>query len=138
MHTRDEFNKVIEDIGHQSRWIDPARFSSDLAELDEFLSTEAVVEIASVPNGDPDSVRRDEAEDKVCDIDFVQGGGPDTDDNLEHTPPRERPRERMHELGPAGITTTELLAIVLGSGYAERTSKTWRTSCSAILTVCAG
>ncbi len=123
MHTRDEFNKVIEDIGRQSRWIDPARFSSDLAALDEFLSTEAVVEIASVPNGDPGCARRDETEDKVCDVDFVQGGTPDSDDNLEHTPPRERPRERMHELGPAGITTTELLAIVLGSGIRGKNVK---------------
>ncbi|MYA59237.1 MAG: DNA repair protein RadC [Chloroflexi bacterium] len=123
MHTRDEFNKVIEDIGHQSRWIDPARFSSDLAELDEFLSTEAVVEIASVPNGDPGCARRDEVEGKVCDVDFVQGGTPDSDDNLEHTPPRERPRERMHELGPAGITTTELLAILLGSGIRGKNVK---------------
>ncbi|MXZ02459.1 MAG: DNA repair protein RadC [Chloroflexi bacterium] len=35
---------------------------------------------------------------------------------LKDVPERERPRERMHELGPAGITNTELLAIILGSG----------------------
>lgn len=35
---------------------------------------------------------------------------------LKNVPARERPRERMHELGPAGITNTELLAIILGSG----------------------
>ena len=35
---------------------------------------------------------------------------------LKSMPERERPRERMHELGPAGITNTELLAIILGSG----------------------
>ena len=35
---------------------------------------------------------------------------------LADVPERERPRERMHELGPAGITNTELLAILLGSG----------------------
>ena len=35
---------------------------------------------------------------------------------LKNVPERERPRERMHELGTAGITNTELLAIILGSG----------------------
>ena len=38
--------------------------------------------------------------------------------------------KRMHELSPAGITTTELLAIVLGSGIqGRRTSKTLQTIC---------
>ena len=39
---------------------------------------------------------------------------------LADVPERERPRERMHELGPAGITNTELLAILLGSGGSGR------------------
>lgn len=44
-------------------------------------------------------------------------------DNLKITPLRERPRERMHQLGPAGITTTELLAIVLRSGIQGKNVK---------------
>ena len=128
MHTREEFNKVIEDIGQRSRWIDPARFSSDLAELNENLPTEEGVEIVSFPNGDPNRARpnraqQEEADDSICDVDFVPDDAPDSDDKLEHTPQRERPRERMHELGPSGITTTELLAIVLGSGIQGKNVK---------------
>ena len=37
-------------------------------------------------------------------------------DYLKNLPEHELPRERMHELGPANISTSELLAIVLGSG----------------------
>ena len=44
-------------------------------------------------------------------------------DRLVNLPERERPRERMHQLGPAGITTTELLAIVLGSGIQGKNVK---------------
>ena len=44
-------------------------------------------------------------------------------DRLANLPERERPRERMHQLGPAGITTTELLAIVLGSGIQGKNVK---------------
>ena len=44
-------------------------------------------------------------------------------DNLKVTPLQERPRERMHQLGPAGITTTELLAIVLRSGIQGKNVK---------------
>ena len=123
MHTREEFNKAIEDIGQTSRWIDPARFSSDLAELDEFLSSEDGVEIAGVPNGDLERDSRDGVEHNAYDDDFALDRRPDNDDKLEHTPPRERPRERMHELGPSGITTTELLAIVLGSGIPGKNVK---------------
>ena len=44
-------------------------------------------------------------------------------DSLKITPIQERPRERMHQLGPAGITTTELLAIVLRSGIRGKNVK---------------
>ncbi len=122
MHTREEFNNVIEEIGQRSRWIDPARFSSDLAELDELLPF-ADVEISVVPQRDLDCASRDGLEDDDYEVDVVLGGRPTNDDKLEHTPQRERPRERMHELGPSGITTTELLAIVLGSGIQGKNVK---------------
>ena len=116
MHTREEFNKVIEDVGGRSRWIDPARFSSDLAELNGFDFSEDGDEIANVPNGELAFTRRHEVEDNARDVESAPNGRLTSDDKLERTPHRERPRERMHELGPYGITTTELLAIVLGSG----------------------
>ena len=37
-------------------------------------------------------------------------------------PPAERPRERLWSLGPAALTTVELLAILLGTGTGGRTA----------------
>ena len=37
-------------------------------------------------------------------------------------PPTERPRERLWSLGPAALTTVELLAILLGTGTGGRTA----------------
>ncbi len=45
------------------------------------------------------------------------------DDRLSKLPEEERPRERMRSLGPEGITTSELLAILLGSGRKGRNVK---------------
>lgn len=39
--------------------------------------------------------------------------------SLRSWPPSERPRERLLAHGPAGLTTAELLALILGSGSAE-------------------
>ena len=35
-------------------------------------------------------------------------------------PPADRPRERLWALGPAALTTAELLAIVIGTGRGRR------------------
>ncbi len=127
MYTREEFNQTIEQIGQRSQWIDPERFSSDLAELDEFLLTVNGAEPANTEDGIQDSLSHPTSNTESCASDSVTpesvAAESKTDDKLERTPQRERPRERMHELGPAGITTTELLAIILGSGIQGRNVK---------------
>lgn len=35
---------------------------------------------------------------------------------IQHLPETERPRERLHRLGPEALSTVELIAIILGSG----------------------
>lgn len=120
MHNREEFNKAIEEIGRRSKWIDPERFSSDLAQLEAALLTEEPVEHAIVDDAVIDTSLARPFDENLFDGKSVSlcepGNDEKIDDRLRHTPQRERPRERMHELGPSGITTTELLAIVLGSG----------------------
>ena len=39
---------------------------------------------------------------------------------LSEHPERDRPRERLWSVGPAALTGQELLAILLGTGYAGR------------------
>ncbi|MCP4602137.1 MAG: DNA repair protein RadC [Proteobacteria bacterium] len=36
--------------------------------------------------------------------------------SMSHWPARERPRERLHELGPSALSDAELLALILGTG----------------------
>ena len=126
MQTREEFHKTIGDIGQFSQWIDPERFSSELDELDEVLKSENGFGTASDRNC-VDSSRQLDADnrdgDECSESPNATNNETKIDDKLGRTPERERPRERMHELGPAGITTTELLAIVLGSGIQGRNVK---------------
>lgn len=126
MYTREEFNEIIEKIGRHSQWIDLTRVSPEPAELDEDLSPEPGVKPNGYVNGIVGAPKLDVEETGLDDLDsapVLEARPAKTDDKLELTPIRERPRERMHELGPSGITTTELLAIVLGSGIQGRNVK---------------
>ena len=127
MDTLEEFNKVIGEIGKRSAWIDPAKFSADNVEMSECGSTENGTQHSNSADDVVNPSRRLDVADRVCDDDpevrTQRDNGAKTDDKLGRTPERERPRERMHELGPSGITTTELLAIVLGSGIQGKNVK---------------
>ena len=135
MHSRDEFNKRIVEAVQHSAWIDPAKLSPAVEPPEELPSMIENSALAPSVIPDADSPRADGIEHHVLDAqtngldlaasdhepDKPRVGG--KSDKLDSYPERERPRERMHELGPAGITTTELLAIVLGSGIQGRNVK---------------
>ena len=72
---------------------------------------------------DTESVREEIDDTDVDETNAIVNRVTPQNDRLVNLPERERPRERMHQLGPAGITTTELLAIVLGSGIQGKNVK---------------
>ena len=72
---------------------------------------------------DTDSVREEVDDTDIDETNAIVNRVTPQNDRLVNLPERERPRERMHQLGPAGITTTELLAIVLGSGIQGKNVK---------------
>ena len=135
MYSRDEFNKRIVEAVQHSAWIDPAKLSPAIEPPNELPSMIENSALAPSVIPDADSPRADGGEHHVLDaqtngLDLVTSDHvPDKprvggkNEKLDCYPERERPRERMHELGPAGITTTELLAIVLGSGIQGRNVK---------------
>ena len=129
MHSREEFNRVIEDIGHRSPWIDVQKLAHVFDVEHQVSQTDVQADDIDL---EPDSPTIDHEDTDLGDASIAPEGDDEQvipalpakkDDNLAHTPEHERPRERMHELGPAGITTTELLAIVLGSGIRGRNVK---------------
>ncbi len=130
MHSREDFNRVIEDIGKNSPWIDAARLARGL-DAHNLVSQTDIVDDAEYTDSMPSVIDHQDAGDlsetlapePIDNTHITSGTRAKNDDNLVHTPEHERPRERMHELGPAGITTTELLAIVLGSGIRGRNVK---------------
>ncbi len=105
----ENFNQQISEISQRSNYVDAAKLAPIIA-----------------PTGLPDPPH-----DRIADEIAVEEVTADTiaeklrtkDDHLKNTPTHERPRERMHELGPSGITTTELLAIILGSGVQGKNVK---------------
>ena len=135
MYSREEFSKRIEDAVRRSAWIDQAKLSPVPELPDEPQLPIHVPTPASETRDEANPPRPAQGGNQATDFqeDRIDGSesGPANiagkfrlkDDKLRLVPARERPRERMHELGPSGITTTELLAIVLGSGIAGRNVK---------------
>ncbi len=110
MHAEIEnFNEQIAEITQRSPHVDPEKlapvFTPDVG-------------LKPSPNGVSDQSSSDEVT-----ADDIAYKVRTKDDRLKNTPARERPRERMHELGPSGITSTELLAILLGSGVQGKNVK---------------
>ena len=122
-----DFRQQIAKSSQRSAFVDPEKLASFVETpsvapdchalpLDPLLAPDVNAEV-------PDAVSRGVPDEIVDDLSPVSPS--DTKDDtatqlskfrLKDVPERERPRERMHELGPAGITNTELLAIILGSG----------------------
>ena len=113
MHAEIEnFNEKLAEISQRSPHIDPEKLASFFTPVDSVSDMSA-----SPPNGISDASLNGPAV-----TDNALKPNP-KDDRLKRSPSRERPRERMHELGPSGITNTELLAIILGSGIQGKNVK---------------
>lgn len=115
----DEFEQLITEISQQSPYVDSAN-------LTPFWSPSTLAVNGSQNGGPPvDEVLLTEIADNVetTEVDASGSGPAVPDDRLHRLPESERPRERMHQLGPDGITTTELLAIILGSGIPGKNVK---------------
>ncbi len=113
MHsTADDFQKLIDDISQQSPYVDPDRLAPTWPPSG-FGPAEGEVE----PQSDVAT------HSKATDVMEPGANLSIQNDHLRRLPEIERPRERMHQLGPAGITTTELLAIILGSGIPGKNVK---------------
>ena len=114
-----DFHQQIAKSSQRSTFVDPKKLvdrfgTSTVTEVHAGLSLDPPIDTQPLEVA-PE--RSDHVSDPVSQ-DTVAVGEPLKLKNfrLADVPERERPRERMHELGPAGITNTELLAILLGSG----------------------
>ncbi len=135
MNSKDEFARQIEELGRISVWVDAAKVGQPFDDLPDIagpndavsVTTETPVGVAELVSDDPsvDVVEMANANGEVSKESDAAGIARRVafDDRLDHLPESERPRERMHELGAAGITTTELLAILLGTGKRGRNVK---------------
>ena len=113
MHsTADDFQKLIDQISQRSPYVDSDRLTANPHYENGASSSEDAVEAQS----DDDDSQPVDVMDSVANLTL-------RDDRLSRLPEIERPRERMHQLGPGGITTTELLAIILGSGIPGKNVK---------------
>lgn len=122
-----DFYKQIAKSSQRSSFVDPEKFAS-FVETRSSMTESCKLPLDPLFDGDVNAQVRgalsQEAPGEIgAERSPVSSSNCEDDDahklksfRLKNTPERERPRERMHELGPAGITNTELLAIILGSG----------------------
>ena len=123
-----DFHKQIAKSSKRSAFVDPEKLASfvEMPSAAPELRSELPLDPLFAPDADA-QVPEAASESAPGNIGDEFGSASSADGNdgpapqlknfrLKNVPERERPRERMHELGPAGITNTELLAIILGSG----------------------
>lgn len=122
-----DFHQQIAKSSQRSTFVDPGKLASFIdtpsAEPDCHALPLGTLFAADVNAEVPNAAARSGSEQIGDKLGTVSSPGSKQDAGyqlnkfrLKDVPERERPRERMHELGPAGITNTELLAIILGSG----------------------
>ena len=113
-----DFHQQIAKSSQRSAFVDPDKLVSFIeappVSLDESVVVERIAPVLDLATPDPpDEPPAEPLIETATQEDVLSQP---SQYRLKDVPEQERPRERMHERGPDGITNTELLAIILGTG----------------------